>query len=230
MLRIVTATRHDGAGFRTQTLLGRSLHRLRPGHASIEVTCQNTTAGLPEIYNAALDEAREDDTVVCVHDDVRLDDWLLGERLAEALNRFQVVGVAGNARRVPGQPSWFFRERDADGGRLVRDDPAHWRGVIVHRTPTREAPSFFGPTPAPVALLDGVFLAMRPGSLRRAGVAFDPVFRFHFYDLDFCRQCEEAGLAMGVWPIALTHGSGGNCGGPDWEAGYHRYLTKWGGV
>lgn len=227
MLRIVTATRHDGAGFRTQTLLGRSLHRLRPDQVSVEVTCQNTTTGLPEIYNAALEEAREDDIVVCVHDDVWLDDWLLGERLAEALARFQVVGVAGNARRRPGQSSWFFRERGADG-RLVRDERAQWRGAIVHRTDAREAPSFFGPTPAPVALLDGVFLAMRPGPLRRAGVAFDPQFPFHFYDLDLCRQCEVTGLAMGVWPIALTHGSGGNFGSPAWEAGCRRYLSKWG--
>jgi hypothetical protein len=58
-------------------------------------------------------------------------------------------------------------------------------------------------------------------------VRFDPRFTFHFYDMDFCRSCERAGLSMGTWPIAITHRSTGAFGSPAWQAGYAEYLAKW---
>jgi hypothetical protein len=58
-------------------------------------------------------------------------------------------------------------------------------------------------------------------------VCFDPRFKFHFYDLDFCRSCEQAGLRMGTWPIALMHGSAGSFATPAWQCAYELYLAKW---
>jgi len=84
----------------------------------------------------------------------------------------------------------------------------------------------FGPTPASVNLLDGVFIAARADRLKESAVRFDPRFKYHFYDLDFCRQCEAAGLSMGTWPIALTHGSYGSWGDA-WRKSKNIYLDKW---
>ena len=57
---------------------------------------------------------------------------------------------------------------------------------------------------------------------------FDPRFRFHFYDMDFCRQAELKGLRMGTWPISVVHKSGGSYGGPAWQESYRAYLDKYG--
>jgi hypothetical protein len=59
------------------------------------------TLGLPAVYNAALEQADEGDTLLFVHDDVSLDDWRVGERVREALDRLDVIGVVGNRRRAP---------------------------------------------------------------------------------------------------------------------------------
>jgi len=65
--------------------------------------------------------------------------------------------------------------------------------------------------------------------LQLAGVRLDPNFSFHFYDLDFCRSAEAAGLRIGTWPIAITHASGGaSLQSPAWAESVERYLHKWG--
>jgi len=85
----------------------------------------------------------------------------------------------------------------------------------------------FGPVPASVQLLDGVLIAARADRLQSSAVRFDPKFGYHAYDLDFCRQCERAGLSMGTWPIALAHGSVG-CWDQRWRSAAQAYLRKWG--
>jgi GT2 family glycosyltransferase len=222
MLRIVAATRHDPVGFYSQTLLGRALLKFSSGRGTAPVIAHSNARGLPEVFNAALREADEDDAIAFTHDDVWIDDWFVPERLDEALGRFDVVGVAGSRRRLPRQPSWMFVDAD-----LNREDFQHLSGAVAHVDEAKTWISHYGPTPAEVKLLDGVFLAARVRTLRSAGVAFDPAFSFHFYDLDFCRSCERAGLTLGTWPIAITHRSVGGFGSPDWLAAYARYLEKW---
>jgi hypothetical protein len=57
---------------------------------------------------------------------------------------------------------------------------------------------------------------------------FDPRFRFHFYDMDFCRQAELKHLRMGTWAISLVHASAGILGADAWRAAYRDYLAKYG--
>ena len=64
-------------------------------------------------------------------------------------------------------------------------------------------------------------------ALFRRGARFDEQFSFHFYDMDFCRQCEQKGLRMGTWPISVIHQSGGSFGSLAWQAARVRYLQKW---
>ena len=99
----------------------------------------------------------------------------------------------------------------------------------MHGAPGAGHVDAFGPVPAEVKLLDGVLLAARAAVLKASGVRFDPQFAFHFYDTDFCRSCERAGLRMGTWPIALTHASAGaGWATSGWDAAYRAYLAKWG--
>src|SRR5690606_2945684 len=135
---------------------------------------------------------------------------------------FDVVGVAGNRRRVPSQPSWAFLDT-----RWIPDQ-AHLSGAIAHGAQPFGPVTRFGDLPAECELLDGVFLAARTAALRSHGVRFDPRFDFHFYDMDFCRSARSRGLRLGTWPICLTHRSGGAFASEAWHAAYRAYLGKWG--
>ena len=216
----MAATRLNETDYQAQRPLGRSVERAAYAGGVLPVVAFENAKPLPVVYNAALDAADEGDTLLFTHDDVRIDDWFLAQRLEEALGVFDVVGVAGNAQRTPRQWGWALGE----GFDLGRPNVS---GAVAHggRIEGRVVP--FGPTPAPARLMDGVFLAARVATLRRAGVRFDPRFKFHFYDLDFCRSCEAGGLRMGTWPIAITHASEGDYGSPAWKLAYYAYLAKW---
>lgn len=222
-LIFVTATRWTQLEFEKRAPLSRSLgpvHEVTP--LELRVFANNTQA-LALSYNAVIDAAGPDDVLVFVHDDVVVDDWMLGWRLQEALLHFDVVGVAGNRRRQPEQTTWLMLPHTNQW------DVAHASGAIMHGSASQKALTFFGATPAKVALLDGVLLAARAGRLQTQGVRFDPQFDFHLYDLDFCRSAQAAGLSLGTWPLAITHASGG--GGyfsPDWQRNADAYLKKWG--
>lgn len=228
---VATVTRLPRAEFVRSSLLARSLAQLPPGELPKILLHEGNAPpapvlGLAEAYNAFLDDAGDDDILAFVHDDVFIHDWFFQDRLREAITRFHVVGLAGHATPEPGQPSWALRFSPSL-------DPLGWQeragmsGAVGHGDPAAPSVSVYGPTPASCLLLDGLFLAIDVGRVRAAGVAFDPRFRFHGYDLDFCRAAASAGLRIGTWPIAVTHASGGNFTSPAWKEGAAAYLAKW---
>jgi hypothetical protein len=73
-----------------------------------------------------------------------------------------------------------------------------------------------------------VMMAVRSETLIDKDLRFDPRFKFHFYDMDFCRQAELRNVRMGTWAISLVHGSAGKLGVDSWRAAYHDYLIKYG--
>ena len=222
-LTIVTATRYSQQQFEQLSLLGptlRAVHNLTP--LRLRLFSQNDQS-LPDCYNQAIDEADADDVLVFVHDDVAFDDWMLGWRLHEALLSFDVVGVAGNRRRQSQQMTWLMQPHSQTW------DHTQLSGAIMHGQGSTRKPTYFGPTPAPVVLLDGVLIAARAGLLQATGVRFDPLFDFHFYDLDFCRTATQSGLRLGTWPLGITHASsGGGYSSSDWQRNGETYLKKWG--
>jgi GT2 family glycosyltransferase len=184
------------------------------------------TAGLPVIYNKYLDAPDASEILVFMHDDVWIDDYFFVDRIITAMNCCDIMGVAGNRRRIPRQPSWAFIAQMQD--KFVWDAPENLSGHVAHGKAPFGKVADFGATPAECELLDGVLLAARRDSLRSRNVRFDPRFDFHFYDLDFCRSARAAGLVLVCDKLALTHLSKDAFGSAEWQHNYALYLQKWG--
>ena len=147
----------------------------------------NNNEGLPTIYNRVLERARNDPAImVFVHDDVHFCDLYWVDAILNGLHKFQILGVAGNKRRAPNQCSWAFLDES-----FVMDQQENLTGALFRGPdyPPRIL-SFFGPVGQPVKLLDGVLLVAYSKTLIDSDIRFDERFKFHFYDLDFCRQAE----------------------------------------
>lgn len=225
-IRLVCATRQHPDQFMEATALGRSLKNFSPHPEPQLQLFGSNTLGLSTVYNTALDYAKKDPAIlVFVHDDIYLCDFFWMERIYEGLQQFDVIGLAGNTRRVPRQPAWAFTTAEP---KLTWDERRYLSGTVGHGTgfPCRNI-SIFGPAKQECKLMDGLFLAADSEVLNGHGVRFDEQFTFHFYDMDFCRQVERKGLRMGTWPIAVVHESGGNFASQGWKDGYAKYLAKY---
>ena len=222
--RFVCATRESPEGFRAKTALGRSVVPYL-GAASVELKLfADNRHGLPGLYNQAIRDAETSPAIlIFLHDDVHLCDLFWAWHIAAGLQHFDVVGVAGNRRRVPRQPSWCFLDE-----KFTLDSPEYLSGIVAHGKGFPPANiDCYGPPGRQVKLLDGVLLAVRSETLLSKRIAFDERFDFHFYDLDFCRQAEAAQLRLGTWPLSVIHESVGTLGTPEWRAAYAVYLQKW---
>ena len=227
-IEIVSATRLSETEFWETAALGRSLKRLAyDSRLSTSIAFSNRL-GLPLIYNSRIQAESGKELLVFVHDDVWIDDYFLLERLIDALREYDVIGLAGNRRRVPNQALWCSIQTDRIDKTCVLDETINLSGSVAHGADVYDGSvTFFGRSPARCELLDGLFLAARKMTLTSNSLLFDPRFDFHFYDLDFCRSATQHGLRIGTWPIAVTHQSRGNIDSR-WVNAYRAYLEKWG--
>jgi GT2 family glycosyltransferase len=222
-VQIVSATRSTPSDFQSATALGRSLERLaHDGRMKVLIATSNSR-GLPLVYNEMLDRASDDSVVVFMHDDIWIDDYYLIQRVLEGLEQFDVIGIAGNRRRVAHQPAWHYINME-----FQWDAPENLSGLISHGPQPGGKVQYYGAAPAACELLDGAFLAAKKNTLVKHNVRFDPRFDFHFYDMDFCRTARQSGLRLGTWPICMTHQGAGIFGTPEWRRSHQTYLTKWG--
>jgi GT2 family glycosyltransferase len=222
MIEIVSATRLSAQDFGKKSLLGISLRRLSFDVRLTSHIAYENKRGLPEIFNERIDADSDAEVLVFIHDDVWIDDFFFADHIIHGLARFDVIGVAGNRRRVPNQPAWLFVD-DA----FTWDDKENLSGAVAHGSGPFSKVSYYGDSPADCELLDGVMLAVRKNTLRGKSAYFDPDFDFHFYDLDFCRTARRHGLRLGTWQIPITHSSGGSFGSPAWLSARDRYRKKW---
>jgi GT2 family glycosyltransferase len=223
MIKIITATRLSEKDFWNKSALAISLQRLEYDDRWIPRVAFENRQALSDIYNARILAEASDDILVFIHDDVWIDDYFFIDRIIEGLKVYDVLGVAGNRRRVAFQPCWAFANTS-----FTWDDKVNLTGAIAHGNNPFGGISFFGTAPADCELLDGVFLVAKREVLVSNGVFFDPQFDFHLYDMDFCRSARQHGLRLGTWPICLTHQSGGAFGTLHWKTKYEAYLKKWG--
>ncbi len=221
VVEIVSATRLSAEEFGSSPL-GVSLARMARDPRLVPHVVFENHDGLSAVYNERIESPDAADVLIFIHDDVWIEDYFFVDRVLEGLSRFDVVGLAGDSRRVPGQRSWL------NSPLTQQPDHPHLRGAAANGDAPLAPVRFFGPNAAECELLDGVLLAARKATLVERHVTFDPQFDFHFYDLDFSRTARRAGLRLGVWPISVTHRSGGAFGSPAFKENGLRYFAKWG--
>jgi GT2 family glycosyltransferase len=222
-ITIVSATRYNEKDFFEKAAIGRAFAQT---YASLPVRLKiyfGNREPIPKCYNDAVAGIRDPGAIVVfTHDDVHIVDFFWIRKLVMGLEEFDILGVAGNRRRLPGQTSWAFVDE-----RGTWDAPENLSGVVGHGKTFPCQLSAFGSSPQACKLLDGVFLATRKDILDRSGIRFDERFDFHFYDLDFCRQAEAKNLRIGTVPLSIIHESAGHFFTPAWQANRDKYLLKW---
>lgn len=182
--------------------------------------------GLGTFYNMCIKISKPGDILVFVHDDIYIHDWFVATSVRKAMTHFSVVGPAGSRTPDLSQPSWILNFTD-DLKPLGWQEEAGLSGAVSHLTPESPQVTYFGEAPSPCLLLDGLFLALDADAVKGKDLQFDEQFDFHCYDLDFCRAATKAGLAIGTWPIPVTHASIGAFGTARWRKAARRYLAKW---
>lgn len=223
MIEIVSATRLTEQEFWNRSPLGWSLRRLgRDTRLGARIAFANSR-GLPAVYNERITSPDKADILVFIHDDVWIDDYFLVDRVTEGCKKFDVIGVAGNRRRVKDQPAWIFTD-----AQFTMDNRENLSGRVAHGNNPCGMVAHYGSVPVECELLDGLFLAARKGTLTGRNILFDPRFDFHCYDMDFCRTARSKKLRLGTWPVCLTHQSRGGFGTPPWHENFRRYREKWG--
>jgi protein O-GlcNAc transferase len=222
-IEIVSATRMTEQAFWENAALGISLkkHIQEDPRISVKIAYENTR-GLSEVFNESIEHADDNALLVFIHDDVWIDQAQFFDSVYAGLQMFDVIGVAGNKRRLPNQPGWAFVDLN-----FTWDSKEHLSGRVAHGEKAHGKISEYGPVPASCELMDGVFLATKKSTLINKQVKFDEQFDFHFYDLDFCRTARNAGLSLGTWPVKLTHQSGGAFGSQQWMEKLKHYFNKW---
>ena len=221
-IRFVVATRANREYFFSDTATGRSLRMYEGLGFELDLYDSNSH-GLPVIYNKSIRESIHRPAIlIFTHDDVHFLDFWWIKRIRESLKLFDIVGIAGNTRRLPFQPTWCHKDCH------MKLDHGYMSGAIG--LGTSFPPSMlcvYGPTPQKVMLIDGVFIACHSEKLLTNNILFDERFDFHYYDLDLCRQAEFSGLSIGTTEIALLHESGGH-DNENWRLSQKKYFEKWG--
>jgi GT2 family glycosyltransferase len=225
MIEIIAASRLTENEFWRQSPLGLSLVRLSFEKRLKPQIFFANNKGLPEIYNARIASPDGHDILVFIHDDVWIEDFFIADHVLQGLSQFEIIGVAGNRRRLPNQPAWAFSKVSDTG--ITWDASENLSGSVAHGPLPFGIISHYGPAPADCELLDGALLATRRSILQAKAVFFDPAFDFHFYDMDFCRTAKNKGLRLGTWHISITHRSGGSFCSPEWWMKYNKYISKW---
>jgi len=223
-IRFVVATRVSETEFFTNTATGRTLKMIQTSEMEL-CLFPNNRESLSTIYNQVIRQSLSEQIVlVFAHDDLHFMDYYTCSRIMEGLSKFGVLGIAGNRRRLPRQPSWNFIDASH-----TWDSPENLSGVVGHGNSFPPGNiSVFGPPRQKVALLDGLLLACDSRTCLTNNLFFDERFAFHFYDVDFCRHAEMKGVSCGTWDLSVIHESSGGFYNDAWRNAYQQYLEKWG--
>ena len=150
-------------------------------------------------------DADEYDTIVFVHDDVYIDDLKLEKKLNEAFKVYDIVGLAGCVNPSITKPClWHLMAGGFNSGNL--------RGAVAHYVDGSNVVRYvtsFGPTPARVTFLDGLFLAVNVKKVKSADWKFNENYKFHHYDISSSIDANRKKLKLGTWPINVIHCSPG---------------------
>jgi len=179
----------------------------------------NNNTSIAKVYNSYIQSYKNEDCIlVLTHDDVLVTDKNWVSKLKQALEKYDVVGLAGGSNVSIRQPCLWH---------LMCPRDTH-SGTVGHIMDNKFFKTHFGKT-GRVLLLDGLFLAFNPMKLFKAGVSFDETCpsKFHFYDIDFSLTCNKAKLKLGTTNIDVTHASPGlKSFTREWSDGQDWFLNK----
>lgn len=216
-ISICSCTRKEPADFYKTSPLGSTVLDSLWGQIDLHVKFENTK-GLSTCYNEFIDELKDScDLLVFVHDDVFLEDSRMGVKLKEALESFDIVGLAGTGSYQVQSPA------------IWNNSPQEkWSGAVAHQHNGNTWMTNFGTIPKRCIIVDGLFIAVKTSSIKETNLRFDEQFSFHHYDLDFCLTAHQKGLKIGTAPIWVTHTSIGEWrNNPAWSANERKFLEKW---
>jgi len=226
-IRIICATRGSKENF-FNTKTGKSIQACQKiTKYELNLFSENSE-GLSKVYNIAIEDSKNKPAIlVFIHDDILLGDFYYGKRISEGLQQYDIVGCAGCKKRHDKQPSWCHMYYEKTKNKFLFHNHSNLSGAIGHGESYPEIIDYYGETHQECALLDGVLLAAKSTTLLENDLRYDEDFKFHFYDLDFCRTAELKGLKMGTIDLSLIHASAGNFGNLSWQEAYEKYIQKW---
>lgn len=189
----------------------------------LDIVWENTD-GMPAVYNRKIEEYKDSSVefLVCVHDDVYIDDLKLYEKLNQAKNMgYNIVALAGGLNPRLKDPALWHIMTDRN---QQRGEVAHPAGN-QHQTMT----TAFGPTPSRVAIADGLFLGLDMSVISQSEWRFNENYTFHHYDISSCIDANRAKLKLGVYPIHVIHSSPGLLSIHDkaWAESNQRFLKEY---
>ena len=209
----------------------RVCHSSQSVHECHITILENNSIGLSQLYNDYLrlytSPQNATDIIVFMHDDLEIHDAYFVEKLVKAHQSYDIVGLAGaTSQDYSGNtPAWH----------LCLKQPRDGRGFVSHYIPNPGYynSAFFGPTPAQVLLIDGLFMSFNLQKLDKlfdeGRELFDPEFSFHFYDMAMCVNAHGYGISVGVWPIFAIHsGLGDFNADPLWHKLAVKFKEKYG--
>lgn len=223
-LTIFTATQKSNI---EDTTLYKSIQELKID-ADVNLQCiENNKEPLAVVYNEAIRNALEDeaDALILVHDDV----WLEHDpvpKLRRLFDQFDLVGVAGASQVTFQEPAlWHLMGGGFQSGNL--------HGAVSHSnkdiTGDMKYVTSFGRFPHRVAMIDGVFMAIKPIVMEEVQFDEDCPSPYHFYDLIMSQRCFNMGFKIGVGDILITHESPGlREFTEDWKRGQEYFLHWYG--
>tara|TARA_R110002020_G_scaffold39449_4_gene117341 strand:- start:1807 stop:2481 length:675 start_codon:yes stop_codon:yes gene_type:complete len=182
---------------------------------------ENNTQSLQKTYNEFLDDAYDNDVdIACfIHDDVFVNCNDLLYRLQNSVKKYTVFGVAGSVSCKVKEPALWH---------LMSGREDH-RGNVAHGDQTSYSYTSFGPLPSRALVLDGVFLGININKFNKKA-RFDETYpsQFHYYDIDFCLECNKNGIIMGVVDIPIIHSSPGLTDpNKQFYEGQKYFINKW---
>jgi hypothetical protein len=221
---IVSCTRKLQEEAKTLPLYRSWSDGLNTPNYKLDITWDNTH-GMPFVYNKKIEEYKDScvDFLVCVHDDVYIDDLKLYEKLQLAKSKlgYDIVGLAGGLNpRLTNPALWH-----------IMTDRNQQRGEVSHPAGNNNQTmtTAFGPTPSRVAIADGLFLALHIPTIRKTNWKFNENYTFHHYDIASCIDANRAKLKRGVYPIHVIHSSPGLMSIHDdlWAKSNEKFLKEY---
>jgi hypothetical protein len=182
---------------------------------------ENNKESLQKSYNEFLDDAYANgvDIACFVHDDVFINCNDLLHRLQDPAKKYTVFGLAGATTCKVKEPAlWHLMSERQDQRGCV----AHGNKELYHYTS-------FGPLPSRSLVIDGVFLGINIKKFNR-DVRFDESYPsyFHYYDIDFCLECNKNNVIMGIVDIPIIHSSPGLTNpNKQFYEGQKYFINKW---